>query len=51
MADRLLQTLNFKLFPERDNRCCTVYIVRKVIPNCIVLYGIVDLNSAQYVLV
>ena len=23
----------FRDFPEGDNKCCTVYIVRKVIPN------------------
>ena len=36
MVERLLQTGNvicFHLFPEGGNLCCTVYIVRKVIPN------------------
>ena len=33
MTDRLLQTGKLRAFAEGDNRCCTAYIVRKVVPN------------------
>ena len=33
MEDRLLKTGKFELFPEGGNRYCTMYIIRKIIPN------------------